>query len=119
MGEQASEDFASQLHYENEEITVTLGRGNDPSAVMAAACSAPPVPDRRSKRTRQAATRVTGAGEQIGLRVSGESTIRALKLQIWEALNVSRWPIRTRLGHLGFIPRGGGGCINFLANSLN
>lgn len=86
MEEQASLDFASKLQYSDEEITVRLEKGTEPSAIIESAHRAPPGTDRRSRRNRQAAAH---AGGRVALSVSGESTIKTLKMQIWESLNVS------------------------------
>lgn len=67
-----------------------LEKGTEPSAIIESAHKATPGSDRRSRRTKQA------AGGRVVLSVSGDSTVKTLKMQIWEALNVSQWTSYTQ-----------------------
>ncbi|KAG6554433.1 hypothetical protein Mapa_004350 [Marchantia paleacea] len=80
-------ELLSKLHYTCGEISVDLVRGKGPPPSLLAASGVVESERRTSKRARRASAT---SGGRVLLKVSGETTVFQLKLQIWESLAIIR-----------------------------
>lgn len=83
--ERETHEYLTKLNYTNREISVDLVRGKEPPPSLLVASSGYEAERRTSKRARRASA---SSGGRILLKVSGDTTVFQLKLQVWEALAV-------------------------------
>ncbi|KAL2643343.1 hypothetical protein R1flu_010930 [Riccia fluitans] len=80
-------ELLNKLHYTNGEISVDLVRGKGPPPSLLAASGVVESERRTSKRARRASAT---SGGRVLLKVSGDTTVFQLKLQIWESMAIVR-----------------------------
>ncbi|CAM6105180.1 unnamed protein product [Calypogeia fissa] len=85
--EREEHELLSKLHYTSGEISVDLVVGKGPPPSLLAASRVLESDRRTSKRARRASAT---SGGRVLLKVSGETTVFQLKLQIWESLMIVR-----------------------------
>lgn len=83
--ERETHEYLTKLNYTNREISVDLVRGKEPPPSLLVASSGYEAERRTSKRARRASA---SSGGRILLKVSGDTTVFQLKLQVWESLAV-------------------------------
>lgn len=92
MAKREFDELANRLDYTDGEIVVELMKGKEPPRSVVAQEA-----ERRSTRLRK---QTSVAGGRVVLKVSGETTVYTLKMQIWEALNVTRENQRLGCGEM-------------------
>lgn len=93
--EQRSIELAQKLDFSDKEITVELVTGKAPPPSMLATTASVADAERRSRRPRKASA-LTGG--RVALRVSANTTVRTLKLQLWEAFGIVKENQRVGFG---------------------